>query len=111
MAGAHLGRKGYFEYERDGFGPVVTERSAAVAACAAIEHGPARALYQARIDRTFVDRDGRLCAVVAAIESLERPTARATTRPAIQGGDSRFVHGEGLARPARLELTTFRSAT
>ncbi len=76
MAGGHLGRKGYFEYERDGFGPVVTERAAAVAAIvSAIEHGPAPTpMYQARIDRTFVDRDGQACArVVAAIESLERP--------------------------------------
>jgi len=76
MAGAHLGRKGYFEYERDGFGPVVRDRSAAIAAIvAAIEHGPAPTpAYQARIDRTFVARDGQACArVVAAIESLDRP--------------------------------------
>jgi len=76
MAGGHLGRKGYFEYELDGFGPVVTEQAAAIdAIVAAIEHGPAPTpAFQARIDRTFVDRDGQACArVVDAIESLDRP--------------------------------------
>ena len=76
MSGAHLGRKGYFEYERDGFGPVVTDAADAIEAIvAAIEHGPhPTAEYQVRIDRTFADRDGRACArVVAAIEELSRP--------------------------------------
>ena len=76
LGGAHLGRKGYFEYERDGFGPVVTSTADAVRAIvSATEHGP-RPMpeYQARIDRTFVNRDGRACArVVAAVEELSRP--------------------------------------
>ncbi len=100
MAGAHLGRKGYFEYERDGFGPVVTERSAAIAAVvAAIEYGPApKPMYQARIDRTFVHRDGHACArVVAAIESLERPYVApvATTRRPGRSAQGRRVTTSG----------------
>jgi glycosyltransferase involved in cell wall biosynthesis len=74
--GAHMGRKGYFEYERDGFGPVVEDlASAEKAVVAAIRHGP-RPLpeFQARIDATFPVRDGGASArVVAAIEELSRP--------------------------------------
>ena len=84
MAGAHLGRKGYFEYERDGFGPVVTDLGAAVAAIVrAIERGPTPPPeYQARIDRTFLNRDGRACArVVAAIEAVTRPYGQEPPRP------------------------------
>ena len=40
LGGRHVGRKGYFEYERDGFGPVVTDLHAAeLAIVAAIERG------------------------------------------------------------------------
>ena len=75
-AGAHIGRKGYFEYERDGFGPVARTHDEAIAAIvASIEAGAhPTPVYQARIDRTFVDRDGRACErVVAAIEERSRP--------------------------------------
>lgn len=75
-AGAHIGRKGYFEYERDGFGPVALTHEAAVAEIvAAIEAGRRPSpVYQERIDRTFVTRDGRACErVVAAIEERSRP--------------------------------------
>jgi CDP-glycerol glycerophosphotransferase (TagB/SpsB family) len=80
MSGAHVGRQGYFDYERDGFGPVVTDVPEAVAAVVdAINRGPgASPAYQARIDRTFVNRDGRACArVVDAVEELSRPYRRA----------------------------------
>lgn len=76
LGGLHVGRKGYFEYERDGFGPVVTDlRAAETAIVAAIERGPEPAPeYQRRIDATFPIRDGRACArVVAAVEELSRP--------------------------------------
>ena len=76
MSGSHMGRQGYFDYERDGFGPVTTDSAAAIAAIVeAIERGPRPApVYQARIDRTFPNRDGGACArVVAAIEELSRP--------------------------------------
>ena len=76
VLGGHLGRRGYFDFERDGFGPVTLTHEAAVAAIvAAIEAGPRPSpLYQERIDRTLVTRDGRACErVVAAIEELSRP--------------------------------------
>ena len=74
--GGHMGRKGYFEYDRDGYGPVVTDVAAAEAAIVeAIERGPSPdAAYQARIDAAFPVRDGRSCErVVAVIEELSRP--------------------------------------
>jgi glycosyltransferase involved in cell wall biosynthesis len=74
FGGAHVGRQGYFDYERDGLGPLATDHDAAVAAIvSSIERGPRPAPeYLDRIARTFVLRDGRCCErVVAAIESLE----------------------------------------
>jgi len=74
--GGHMGRKGYFEYARDGYGPVVEDLAAAEAAIvAAIDAGPHPGpTYQARIDAAFPVRDGGACArVVAAIEELSLP--------------------------------------
>ena len=76
MRGGHMGRQGYFDYYRDGFGPVVLDVEAAVAAIVeSIERGPVPApIYQERIDLTFPVRDGGACArVVAAIEEMSRP--------------------------------------
>lgn len=76
MSGAHLGRQGYFDYERDGFGPVTTTVEDAVDAIVqALAAGPRPSPeYQRRIDDTFTVRDGRACErVVAAIEELSRP--------------------------------------
>ena len=76
LGGAHLGRRGYFDYATHGFGPVALDvRGAVDAIVEAIENGPRPTdLYQARIDATFPQRDGRACArVVAAIEELHRP--------------------------------------
>jgi hypothetical protein len=76
LAGGHVGRRGYFEYERDGFGPVAVGHDDAVAAVvAAIAGGvqPAEP-YAGRIAATFPGRDGECCRrVVAAIEELSRP--------------------------------------
>ena len=76
LTGQHIGRSGYFDYERDGFGPVATSADAAIDAIVAqLEHGPRpTSSYQARIDRTFPHRDGHACErVVAAVEELGRP--------------------------------------
>jgi glycosyltransferase involved in cell wall biosynthesis len=76
LGGAHIGREGYFDYHRDGFGPVVEDvESAEAAIVASIERGASPAPdYQRRIDVTFPVRDGGACArVVAAIEELSRP--------------------------------------
>ena len=75
MAGGHVGRAGYFQYPRDGFGPVVEDVEAAVAAVVDIaENGyAARPVFQERIEATFPMRDGGCCArVTAAIEALDR---------------------------------------
>ena len=63
LGGAHVGRKGYFSYERDGFGPVTTRLEDAEAAIVAtVRAGRApEELYQHRIDATFPERDGRCC--------------------------------------------------
>ncbi|WP_395693307.1 glycosyltransferase [Nocardioides sp.] len=93
-SGAHVGRPGYFDYGRDGFGPVTGTREDAVAATIeALAHGPApQPAYQARIDATFPERDGRCCArVVARVLETERlrsdlppvPTPSATDAAAL----------------------------
>jgi GT2 family glycosyltransferase len=63
LTGGHVGRKGYFDYERDGFGPVTSTADAAAAAVAeAVNSGPSPApVYSARIDATFQLRDGNCC--------------------------------------------------
>jgi glycosyltransferase involved in cell wall biosynthesis len=76
MSGGHMGRRGYFDYERDGFGPVERTAEGAIRAIvAAIDAGPQPGPeYQARIEATFGGRDGRACErIVAAIEELSRP--------------------------------------
>lgn len=72
-AGGHVGKKGYFDWERDGFGPVsFTVADAVSDIVATVEAG--RRLsgpYAARAARTFPERDGRCCErTVAAIEAL-----------------------------------------
>jgi glycosyltransferase involved in cell wall biosynthesis len=82
--GDHVGRKDYFDYRRDGFGPVeTTADEAAAAICAAIEHGPnPLPAYQQRIDATFPERDGR-CSdrVIAAIRNSIQPQGGAEPVP------------------------------
>jgi glycosyltransferase involved in cell wall biosynthesis len=76
QAGDHVGRTGYFDYERDGFGPVVTTHEDVVAGIvAALEHGPVPTPeYLERIAETFPQRDGRCCErVTKAILDADRP--------------------------------------
>jgi CDP-glycerol glycerophosphotransferase (TagB/SpsB family) len=76
LAGGHVGRPGYFDYQRDGFGPVVVDHAAAVAAVVESIRGGAQAgePYAGRIVAAFPGRDGRACErVVAAVEELSRP--------------------------------------
>lgn len=81
LGGGHVGRAGYFDYRRDGFGPVAETSSEAVAATiAALEHGPEPLPeFQARIDGTFPQRDGRCCERV--VERVLATTQRASDRP------------------------------
>jgi glycosyltransferase involved in cell wall biosynthesis/CDP-glycerol glycerophosphotransferase (TagB/SpsB family) len=83
LGGGHTGRQNYFEYTRDGFGPVAGTRDGAVdAVIEALTHGPSPLPeYQARIDATFTQRDGRCCErVVAHVLSTER---RRSNLPAV----------------------------
>ncbi|MGN6251187.1 MAG: bifunctional glycosyltransferase/CDP-glycerol:glycerophosphate glycerophosphotransferase [Marmoricola sp.] len=77
LGGGHVGRGGYFDYRRDGFGPVTTTASDAVRATVeALDHGPTpSAPYAERIVATFPDREGSCCArVFDAIRASGRRT-------------------------------------
>jgi hypothetical protein len=79
FSGGHVGRRGYFRYERDGFGPVAYAADEAVAAIVgAVEYGPEpRPEYLKRIADAFPARDGRCCErVVAAIRNGSRKVDR-----------------------------------
>ncbi|MFL6061015.1 MAG: CDP-glycerol glycerophosphotransferase family protein [Marmoricola sp.] len=74
--GGHVGRGGYFSYERDGFGAVTADAPAALEAInAALAAGPGPAPeYQRRIDAAFPQRDGRCSErVVQAVLALGKP--------------------------------------
>lgn len=75
-ASGHVGTAGYFDYARDGFGPVADTHDAAVeAAVASLTAGRAPgAVYRERVEATFPLRDGRCCErVVAAILASTEP--------------------------------------
>ncbi|MDT0275019.1 bifunctional glycosyltransferase/CDP-glycerol:glycerophosphate glycerophosphotransferase [Blastococcus goldschmidtiae] len=104
--GSHVGRQGYFDYARDGFGPVTYELEDAVRAIVeSVKNGPVPAPeYAARIDATFPMRDGRCCErVVTEIEQLTRrsrpkaPAKRAATHLAGRAA-RRVVRTVGAAR-------------
>lgn len=76
LAGDHVGGQGYYDYRRDGFGPVVeTVEDAVAAAVAQLDAGVAPAEpYAARIAATFPVRDGGCCErVTQAVLASERP--------------------------------------
>lgn len=94
--GEHVGRQGYFDYGRNGFGPVThTVQEAVGAVVDAIKHGPSPTPeYAARIEATFPLRDGRCCErVIAEIEAMGR--RRRHTVP-------RFVSRAAATRPGRV---------
>ena len=79
FSGGHVGRGGYFEYERDGYGPVeVTPDGALGAVEKAVEDGPEPAPeYRRRIEEAFPARDGHCCErAVAAIKQLSKAPPR-----------------------------------
>ena len=80
LGGEHVGSRGYFDYERDGYGPVVEKAEEAVdAVVAAIRDGLAPD-YQRRIAEAFPDRDGRCCERVT--EAVLASTRKAPVEPA-----------------------------
>ncbi|WP_017933209.1 bifunctional glycosyltransferase/CDP-glycerol:glycerophosphate glycerophosphotransferase [Nocardioides sp. Iso805N] len=82
LSGDHVGDRGYFDYERDGFGPVVVSPEQAVAAAVAqldagVDPAPE---YAARNAATFPVRDGGCCErVTQAILASARPVTDAVT--------------------------------
>lgn len=92
----HPHRRGYYDYESDGFGPVTTSTSDAVGAVASVLDplSEATATYRTRADAFFLARDGRNCERTAkAIAALRTPWApQDSLREATQSSD------EGNAR-------------
>lgn len=78
FSGMHTLAKGYFDYERDGFGPVVTTESELVKAIeefARVGFVP-QDPYRSRMKETFLFRDGKCCErAYEAIKSLDDPSA------------------------------------
>jgi hypothetical protein len=79
FGGDHIGRGGYFDYGRDGFGPVTATPDEAVAAVVEILGRGATPApeYQDRIEATFPHRDGQCRrrvydAIVASTEPVTR---------------------------------------
>ena len=78
-------RPGYFDYERDGFGPVCEEEDALLDTIEAFLDGkPLDPIYRERAEKTFIFRDGKCCErVFDAILDLDRPATGAhEKRPA-----------------------------
>ena len=78
FSGANASRPGYFDYARDGFGPVATTvEAAAEAVVTLLKDGSG--IYATRMDERFAAiRDGKCCErTVAVIESLHRPPSPA----------------------------------
>jgi CDP-glycerol:poly(glycerophosphate) glycerophosphotransferase len=94
-AGWHTGRGGYFDYERDGFGPVTLTVEEAVAAITKTVESGAEPdpVYLERIRAAFPKRDGRCCERVAdaIVESTRQigPPARKSVAPAPPAGPVR----------------------
>jgi glycosyltransferase involved in cell wall biosynthesis len=75
MSGEHVGSKGYFDYHRDGFGPVVLdhERTVNAVADSLASGGVPAEIYRTRIEEAFPSRDGRCCErVVDAVLASSR---------------------------------------
>lgn len=73
FTGGHLTRAGYFDYARDGFGPVLHEEDAVLDAVEAILAGtPPDPVFRERAEATFAFRDGKCCErVYDAIVALD----------------------------------------
>jgi hypothetical protein len=83
-AGAHVGRPGYFDYRRDGFGPVTENLDDAIREIAAtLRAGRApRPPYAERIAATFPNRDGRCCRRIT--DAIIASTRRRPVKPRAQ---------------------------
>lgn len=76
FSGIHSYQKGYFDYRRDGFGPVVTEEDSLFRELEAIlqNEGKPAPMYLERMEATFPFRDGKNCErTYQAILDLDKP--------------------------------------
>lgn len=76
FGGGHLTNKGYYDYKRDGFGPVCdTEKELLLAVSDTLNNNAKPSLrYLERMERTFAYRDGLCCQrVFEAISNLDKP--------------------------------------
>ncbi len=77
MKGDHLYDRGCFDFERDGFGPVVACVNDALAAVETVVSGDEDPEYAARRDQRFSFRDGRCCERVSnALDRLRSSRQR-----------------------------------
>ena len=77
--GKHVYRKGYFDYARDGFGPVTSDVDETIRELQRIITGGLvrEEMYEARVRDTFPFWDSRSCErITAAVENLGRPWDR-----------------------------------
>lgn len=85
FGGGHTTKKGYFEYERDGFGPVCVDEPSLLDALRAMFAAGAELApeYAERIDRTFAYRDGKSCErtldAILALDEPHHPNDRSAT--------------------------------
>ena len=76
FGGAQVYQKGYFDYRKDGFGPVVTEQDALLAEAERLleQGGTPSSRYLEKMEKTFIFHDGKNCErAYNAILSLEEP--------------------------------------
>lgn len=74
-SGGHIYSKGYFDYERDGFGPVLTEEYELLVKLEYIlkKNGKAEAIYADRMKKFFPFKDGKCCErTYQAITALDK---------------------------------------
>lgn len=107
LTGGHVGRGGYFDYERDGYGPLtLTPEDALAAVEDAVEQGPAPAPeYRKRIEAAFPTRDGR-CSERVATEIRKR--AEKVPRPHPSGD---LTTGSARESALAIEAAEVRTVT
>ncbi len=92
LSGGHVGRRGYFDYERDGYGPVATSLEEVLPAIVeTVEFGPSpRPEYLARIQHAFPRRDG------GCTERVFRAIRQSTRRVPANSGEAKVQPVESL---------------
>ncbi len=82
FSGGHTYQQGYFDYEKDGFGPVVIDQESLITTLEDILQNEGEPLppYETRIQETFAFRDTNNCQRVhEAILDLDRPDTSVTS--------------------------------